>query len=77
MRREGDSLSCGNYCQETNKQTTKKKEKKKKKQTKRNHSNSNNNNRKLKAVGNITTTMDHYTKNREMADTNPQSNKSC
>ena len=35
------------------------------------------NNRKVKAMGNITPTMDHYPRNGQTGDTDPQSDMSC
>ena len=35
------------------------------------------NNRKVKAMGSITPTMDHYPRNGQMGDTDPQSCMSC
>ena len=32
---------------------------------------------KIKAMGNITPTMDHYSRNGEMGDIDPQSDMSC
>ena len=34
-------------------------------------------NRKIKAMGNITPTMDHYPRNGQMGDTDPQSCMPC
>ena len=50
---------------------------KKKKTTKINQQKTIKNNRKLKAMGNITPTMDHYPKNGQMGDTDPQSCMPC